>query len=310
MNNRHLLDIADLDRSEIFDILERSRRTPASLGAPLAGLGVALIFEKPSNRTRHSMEIAVIELGGHPVYTRGEEIGLDTREPVEDIAAVMAGYHRVIAARVFQHDQLRRMVAAVDANDQASPTSVLNMLSDHSHPLQAVADALTMMTEFGDLEGRKVAWVGDYNNVARSLAEICARLGMEIAIACPDGFGPSASEVDRIVGLGATRVDANNDPVSAVAGACAVHTDTWVSMGDEQEATERKQRFVGFQVDQELMRSAAPAAIFMHCLPAYRGLEVSETVIDGPASRVVSQAHNRLNAARGVLHFLVSGDAS
>jgi ornithine carbamoyltransferase len=244
------------------------------------------------------MEIAVVELGGHPVYTRGEEIGFDYREPVEDVTRILAGYHSMLAARVFDHGVVERMAAV-------SAVPVVNMLSDRSHPLQALADALTMEQMLGPLAGRTVAWVGDYNNVARSLGEICALLGADLRFGCPQGFDASPAELDRLLLLGAPTVEQVARPEEAVAGAHAVHTDTWVSMGQEADAATRKQAFEGFSVDERVMALAAPDAIFLHCLPAYRGLEVSAGVIDGPQSVVVAQGHNRLHAARGALAFLL-----
>jgi ornithine carbamoyltransferase len=295
---RHLLDVTDFTVEEIRQILSLAEAPIESLGRPLDGRGVALIFEKPSNRTRHSMEMAVSQLGGHPIYTRGEEVGFDTREPVEDVAKVMQGYHALIAARVFDHLTVTRMAAVVDV-------PVVNMLSDHSHPLQAFADALTMQQCLGDLAGKTVAYVGDFNNVARSLAEVCALLGMHIRFACPHGFDAPLVELERFELLGAPSVDQSHRPVDAVAGAHAVHTDTWVSMGQEAEKQERMQQFEGYTVDADMMALADPTAVFMHCLPAYRGIEVAADVIDGPQSVVFQQAHNRLHAARGALAFLL-----
>ncbi|MEM1332064.1 MAG: ornithine carbamoyltransferase [Actinomycetota bacterium] len=302
---RHLVDIVDFDPDEIAQILELARRSPESLGAPLAGTGAALVFEKPSNRTRHSMEIAVVQLGGHPVYTRGEEVGFDTREPVEDIGRVMAGYHEVIAARVFDHAVVTRLVRAVDdAAAAGEPTAtVINMLSDRSHPLQGLADALTMQEMLGDLRGRIVAYVGDWNNVARSLAEVSLLLGASVRIAAPHGYGADEAELERLAAIGDGRVEQTTRPADAVVGAHAVHTDTWVSMGQEDDTDERRRQFEGFTVDDAMMSAAATDAVFMHCLPAYRGLEVSADVIDGPRSVVIRQAHNRLHSARGALAF-------
>ncbi len=295
---RHLLDVTDFTADEVRRVLALAEAPIGSLGRPLVGQGVALIFEKPSNRTRHSMEMAVSQLGGHPIYTRGEEVGFDTREPVEDVARVLEGYHAVIAARVFDHLTVTRMAAVVDV-------PVVNMLSDHSHPLQAFADALTMHQCLGDLAGKTVAYVGDFNNVARSLAEISALLGMHIRFACPHGFDASMVELERFELLGAASVEQSHRPADAVSGAHAVHTDTWVSMGQETEKQQRMQQFEGYTVDSGMMALADPAAIFMHCLPAYRGIEVAGDVIDGPRSVVFQQAHNRLHAARGALTFLL-----
>jgi len=299
---RHLLDVTDVTPDELRSILALAEQPIESLGAPLTGRGAALIFEKPSNRTRHSMEMAVVELGGHPVYTRGDEVGFDTREPVEDVARIMQGYHALIAARVFDHLTVTRMAAVVDV-------PVVNMLSDHSHPLQAFADALTMQQHLGDLAGKTVAYVGDYNNVARSLAEVCSMLGMHIRFACPHGFDAALVELERFALLGAASVEQSTRPTEAVAGAHAVHTDTWVSMGQESEKQARLQQFEGYTVDDSMMALADSSAVFMHCLPAYRGIEVSASVIDGPQSVVFQQGHNRLHAARGALAFLTGAQS-
>lgn len=293
---RHLLDIVDLSADELRLVLELAQRP--SLPKVLDGQGMALIFEKPSNRTRHSMEMAVVQLGGHPVYTRGEEVGLDVRETVEDVTRVMAGYHAMLGARVFEHDKVTRMAAC-------SSVPVVNMLSDHSHPLQALADLLTMHQVHGPLEGHTVAFVGDWNNVSRSVAEACIMLGVDVSLGCPVGYDASEAELERLDGLGPGRIRQTPRAVDAVRGAIAVHTDTWTSMGQEAEKAERVKIFESYQVDATLMAAAAPGAGFYHCLPAYRGLEVAADVIDGPASHVIAQAHNRLHAARGALAFLM-----
>ena len=298
MTNRDFLQITDLDATDLAAILELAVRPIASLGRPLEGKGVALIFEKPSNRTRHSMEMAVVQLGGHPVYTRGEEVGLDVRESVEDISQVMSGYHAMLCARVFDHRVLDRMSAS-------SSVPVVNMLSDAAHPLQAVADVLTMQQHLGTLAGKTVAYVGDFNNVARSLCHASAMLGMHIRIGCPAGYSANESDVDQFRALGAASVNQYDTLETAVEGAHAVHTDTWTSMGQESESKVREAAFIGFEVTEKAMALAASGAVFMHCLPAHRGQEVSEQVIDGPNSLIYRQAHNRMHAARAVLAFLL-----
>jgi ornithine carbamoyltransferase len=293
---RHLLDITDFTAGELGQVLDLAER--ADLPLVLSGLGVALIFEKPSNRTRQSMEMAVVQLGGHPIYTRGDEVGFDVRETVEDVTRVMAGYHGMLAARVFDHGVVQRM-AAVDV------VPIVNMLSDHSHPLQALADTLTMRQVHGPLSGRTVAYVGDYNNVARSLAEACVVLGAKVMLGCPIGYDASEAELDRLNLLGDGRVEQVHRPSDAVVGAIAVHTDTWTSMGQEAEKDDRKQAFEGYTVTTQMMAGAAPNAGFYHCLPAYRGFEVAADVIDGPNSHVIRQSHNRLHAARAAMAFLM-----
>jgi ornithine carbamoyltransferase len=292
---RHFLEIDDLDTAELADVLDRAERTDH--GTPLAGQGVALLFSKPSLRTRHSSEMAVIQLGGHPISVRPDEIGVNDRETPQDIARVLAGYHRLLGARVGAHQLLVDM-----AEPDAVP--VVNLLSDDAHPCQALADLLTMRQRLGALAGRTVAWVGDYNNVARSLARGAALSGMAVRLGCPEGYGPSEEEVERLTVLGAADVALVHRPHDAAKGADAVHTDVWTSMGFEAEAEARNRAFEGFIVDDSVMAQAAEGAVFMHCLPAHRGEEVAGSVIDGPASVVIQQAHNRLHAFRAVAWWL------
>jgi ornithine carbamoyltransferase len=292
----HFLDVTDLTAEELTAVLDLAEA--ASLPPVLHRKGVALIFEKPSNRTRQSMEIAVVQLGGHPVYTRGDEVGFDVREPVEDVARIMAGYHAVLAARVFEHEVLSRMAAV-------SSVPVVNLLSDRSHPMQGLADVLTMRQAFGSLARRTVAWVGDYNNVARSLGEAAALLGMHIRYGSPVGYGPDEAELERLQLLGAATVVAFPRLDEAVVGADAVHTDVWTSMGQESEAAARRKVFEGWIVTDEVMEAAGRHALFFHCMPAHRGDEVTASVMDGPRSRAIQQGHNRMHAARGLLAFLL-----
>ena len=240
--------------------------------------------------------MAVVHLGGHPVSLRGEEVGIDVREPAEDMARVLASYHAAIGARVMRHSTLERMVAALDAAALGVP--VFNLLSDRSHPCQALADLLTIQQRFGTLEGVKVSYVGDGNNVCRSLVRGCRVSGAEMSVACPEGHGLDADEVD---GVFTTSV-----PAEAVKDADVVYTDVWTSMGQEAEATARLDAFTGFQVDAALMAQASPEAVVMHCLPAHRGQEIAADVVDGPQSVVWQQAANRLPAVRALLVFLLA----
>ena len=295
---RHLLEVDDLSTTELVDILDLSRA--ATVPRSLDGLGMALLFEKPSARTRNSMEMAVVQLGGHPLTIRPDEVGLDIRESVEDVTRTLCCYHAAIGARVFEHSKLERMTAV-------SSVPVVNMLSDEAHPLQALADLLTMVDEFGGvsaLAGRTIAYVGDGNNVARSLAIGAGMLGMNVHVATPVGYELSSSDVARIVATGAD-LHTSNDPFAAVAGASVVYTDVWASMGQEAEADQRRTAFAGFTVDNAMMANAASDAIFMHCLPAHRGEEVSSEVLEGSQSRVWPQAENRMHAARGALVWLM-----
>lgn len=259
---------------------------------PLEGQGVALYFEKPSARTRNSMEMAVVQLGGHPVYIQKDELGLGERETAEDVARTLACYHSIIAARVFDHGLLQSMAAAIN-------TPLLNMLSNSDHPLQALADLLTIRQLIGRLERTKVAFIGDGNNVARSLAEGCALTGAEFVIASPPGYG-FAEPV-----AGAQQVE---NPREAVEGARIVYTDVWVSMGQAAQQNARRAAFEPYRVDEALMECSEDAW-FMHCLPARRGEEVSSIVIDGPRSAVWRQAENRMHSARGVLQWMLGAGA-
>jgi len=293
---RHLLEIDDLAADELAEVLDLA--TAPDPRRVLAGKGAALIFEKPSARTRNSTEMAVVQLGGHPVTINGGEIGLDRRESAEDIARTLGCYHSVIGARVFSHSVVERM-AAVDA------APVVNLLSDEAHPLQAIADLLTIRREFGGLEGRTVAYVGDANNVARSLALAAGLTGMQFRLAAPSGYRFGDVDLDRIRAAGVDPVicDRAGD---AVAGADAVYTDVWTSMGQEDEAEQRRRAFEGFQVDAAMMAQAGADSIFLHCLPAHRGEEASAEVVDGDRSRIWVQAANRMHAARGLLAWLMA----
>jgi ornithine carbamoyltransferase len=294
---RHLLEVDDLSAEELLQVLDRC--TSAHPLRVLEGRGAALIFEKPSNRTRNSTEMAVVELGGHPIYLTPDQVHIDGRESAEDVARTLACYHSVIAARVFDHEVLSRMAGAVSI-------PIVNLLSDLSHPLQAIADLLTIRTEFGpDLAGRTLTWVGDYSNVARSLGFACAMQGMGLRFACPDGYAPPAGDLARMVELGATAAEHDTDPADGADGTHVLVTDAWYSMGQEDEAAVRKPIFEPYRVDQAMLDRAAPDAIFLHCLPAHRGEEVTDEVLDGPRSRVWPEAQNRLPAARGALEWLV-----
>jgi ornithine carbamoyltransferase len=295
---RHLLDIADLDAAELRNILDLAFLPPERIRATLAGQGACLLFEKPSARTRHSAELAVVQLGGHPVYTREDEVGFDVRESVEDVTRILAGYHALLAARVRRHETLVRMAAV-------SSVPVVNLLSDTSHPLQAIADILTMEAHLGPVANLRVAWIGDFNNVARSLAEAVCHLGGTVVAGCPDGYGPTQRDLDFAAGSPGS-LSWETDPRRAVRGCHAVHTDTWVSMGQESESGARMELFRPYRVDAALMAEAAPGVRFMHCMPAHRGEEVTSEVFDGPTSLVVAQGHARLPSARAAFMWVTS----
>jgi ornithine carbamoyltransferase len=297
---RSFLEVDDLDPARLAAVLDGAmawKRDPALVARVLEGKGVAALFEKPSARTRISVEMAVWTLGGHPIYVRGEEVGLDTRESVEDVARTMAGMCTLIAARVFDHRALERMEAAVDV-------PIVNLLSDRAHPCQALADLLTLREHFGRLEGLRVAYVGDGNNVAASLAFGAALSGVELIVASPEGYELDADVVARARNLGGT-IDVSGDPYDAVRGVDAVYTDVWTSMGQESERAQRLHAFAGFTVDEALLKVASDGAVFLHCLPAHRGEEVEAEVIDGPRSLVWPQAANRMDAVRALFVELV-----
>lgn len=277
---RHLLSIRDLSAKDLEWILTASEQPHPR---PLEGKGVALYFEKPSARTRNSMELATAQLGGHPVYIQKDELGMGSRESVADVTHTLACYHAVIAGRVFDHGLLEQMAAV-----NAAP--VLNMLSGTDHPLQALADLLTIRQLLGRLEGAKIAFIGEGNNVSRSLAEACALAGADFVIASPEGYGLEGAR-------------AVADPAEAVEGADIVYTDVWVSMGGE-DSDERRQAFEPYQVDEALM-ARGKDAWFLHCLPARRGEEVTAPVIDGPRSAVWRQAENRMHTARGAMLWML-----
>lgn len=297
---RNLLDVDELDPGRLTRILDQAalgRADPRAVPQVLAGLGVAAIFEKPSARTRTSFEMAVVALGGHPVILHSDEVQMGVRESVADVARTLASYCAVIAARVYDHDNLVAMAAAVDV-------PIVNLLSDRAHPLQALADLLTLRDHIGGLEGRRLAFIGDGNNVAASLAYGAALCGLELVVASPSGYELPDTVVDRARNLGGT-IEQMTDPYDAVRGADALYTDVWTSMGQEEERAARRAVFAGYTVDDALLAAANPGACFLHCLPAHRGEEVSAEVIDGPASLVWDQAENRLHAARALLADLI-----
>jgi ornithine carbamoyltransferase len=292
---RHLLDIDDLSRADLLEVLNRASRS--GLQRVLEGRGMALYFEKPSARTRNSMEMAVAALGGHPVTIRDDEVGLDARESVEDVTRTLACYHAAIGARVFEHAKVERM-AAIDV------VPVVNLLSDEAHPMQALADVLTLRQHLGALDQRSIAYVGDGNNVCRSLALAAGFVGMDIRIASPPGYELAERDVDRLHAAG-VEPRLFDRAADAVRDVDAVYTDVWTSMGQEAEADQRRRAFEGFTVDDQLMGLAGGDAVFLHCLPAHRGEEVSAGVADGPRSVIWEQATNRMHAARGLLSWIL-----
>jgi ornithine carbamoyltransferase len=276
-----LLEVASLTPDQLeslLDLAEEMRRHPNGFDGELRGETVACLFEKPSTRTRVSLQAAAHRLGLLPVMLRPDELQLDRGEPIGDTGRVLSSYTAGIVARVHSHRSLEELAAA-------ATVPVVNALSDRSHPLQALADLLTLRDHFGELDGLRVAYVGDSNNVARSLVAAGALAGVDVTVASPPGYGGTVT-----------------DPLEAVAGADAVYTDVWVSMGEDDERDRRVCDLAPFQVTEELMGRAKPEAVFLHCLPAHRGEEVAAAVIDGPRSIVFEQAANRLCTTQAVLY--------
>jgi ornithine carbamoyltransferase len=300
---RHFLSIDAITASEFADLLAtarylKRRRARGISEHALSGKTLAMIFEKPSLRTRVSFEVGMLELGGRALYIRGEEVGLGTREPARDVARTMSRFVSGIMARVFKHQTVQDLAAHAEV-------PVINGLCDRHHPCQALADFLTMSEHFPRLEGLRVVYIGDANNVCRSLVRACLYGGASFTIACPQGYG--FSEADRL-SLGAdwgTRVREVHDPRQAAEGAHVLYTDVWTSMGQEAEREKRLRDFQGYQVNAPLLRLADPEARIMHCLPAHRGEEISEDMVEHPRSIIFDQAENRLHAQKAILRLLL-----
>jgi ornithine carbamoyltransferase len=298
----HLLTIDGLTPESLADLLAVARylKRRRSAGIPehaLAGTTLAMVFEKPSLRTRLSFETAMLELGGRAIYIRGEEIGIGKRESLQDIASVLGRYVQGVMARVFKHDTIQGFA-------RWSGVPVVNGLCDRHHPCQALGDLLTIHEHCGSIAGQTVVFVGDGNNVARSLAQGCALAGARFVLACPVGYGFSVAERTT---LGVTEI---NNPAQAVVGADVIYTDVWTSMGQEAEAAKRKQDFAGFQVNAALATKAGKRVRIMHCLPAHRGEEISDDAMDHADSVAYDQAENRLHAQKAVLRLLLAPDAA
>ena len=300
---RHFLSLADLTPAEMTALLDDAtalKRDPVPVGAPLRGRALALIFEKPSLRTRLSFDVAMRDLGGHSSYLSPQEVGLGRRESVSDVARVVSRYVDVVVLRTFAHETLEEFA-------KYSSVPVINGLSDLSHPCQGLADIFTIRERKGALRDVVAAYVGDGNNVAHSLMLGAAKTGMTLRIASPQGFEPLARyrelAADSARSTGA-RITYGDDPIAAVSDADVVYTDVWTSMGQEQEYERRRRAFLGFQVNRELLRHAKSDAIVLHDLPAHRGEEITDEVIDGAQSAVFDQAENRLHAQKAVLRWI------
>jgi ornithine carbamoyltransferase len=291
----------DFTASEILSLLDLARdlkQAPQDFAQAAAGKSIALLFEKPSLRTRLTFELAIQQMGGNSVTSEGP---IGVREPLKDVARNLDRWVQCIVARTFSQ-------ATVDGLAKWSKVPVINALSDLYHPCQALADMQTIREHFGDLRGLKLAFVGDGNNVAHSLMLNAARLGMDYALARPAGYGPDPAilaEAEKLAAAAGTKIEITTDPEVAATGAHAVYTDVWASMGQENEASIRREHFAPYQVDEALMAAARPEAIFLHCLPAKRGEEVTDAVMESRHSHVFDQAENRLHAQKALLLMLL-----
>ncbi len=300
MPKRDFLQIPDLsvhEITELFDLAARMK-SGAYRDRPLTGKALAMIFTKSSTRTRVSFEVGAHQLGGSALFLSSRDIQLGRGEPIRDTARVLSRYADGIMIRTFAH-------ADVEELARHATIPVINGLTDYLHPCQILADLMTVVEEFGTYQGRVVAWVGDGNNVANSWLHAAAVLGFELRLACPEGYEPAREIFERA--KDATKVTIHEDPEEAVRGAHVVNTDVWASMGQEAETEARQLAFKGYCVDEDLMRLASRDAIFLHCLPAHRGEEVTEGVIEGPQSRVFDQAENRLHVQKALMARLMGG---
>ena len=298
---RDFISVTDFSPGETGQVIERAALGKSRRGhSPLAGKSVALLFEKPSLRTKVSFQVAVEQLGGYSLYMGGEEVGLGSREPVSDVARVLSGYVDCIVARVFRHSDLEDLA-------KYASVPVINALSDWEHPCQTMADLLTVYEHKEGLNGLTLAYIGDGNNVARSLCLALPAVGMNFACASPAGYELDEESVEAARQRGGGSVRILRSPEEAVGDADVVYTDVWASMGQESEAEQRRQEFAGYTVDPALMAQARPGALFMHDMPAHYGEEVPPGMLEHPQSVAYPQAHNRLHAQKAVLEFLLAG---
>ncbi len=301
---KDFIGISDFTTEQLKELLELSghlKKLYKSGGKDLclAGKTLVMFFEKPSLRTRISFQVAMTDLGGNAIYLKPDEIGgIRETEPIKDIARVLSRYADGIAARTFEHKTVVELA-------EFATVPVINALTDWCHPCQAMADVLTMQEHFGRLEGIKIAFIGDGNNVARSLAFACAKLGMKMVIASPVGYELDGESIQKANKISKGAVIQTNAPSQAVAGADIIYTDTWVSMGQENEKQKRIKDFAGFQVNAKLVKQAGGGVKIMHCLPAYRGLEITDEVAESKNSIIFDQAENRLHFQRALLKKLM-----
>jgi ornithine carbamoyltransferase len=304
---KHFLQLSDHPAEALKHVMEVALRLKKQHRATgrneplLAGRVVATIFEKPSLRTRVSFSVATAHLGGTALELRQDEVGIDTREPAKDVARVLSGMCDAIVIRTFGQDKVERLA-------EFGSVPVINALTDLCHPCQAMADVMTLLEHFKEVQGKTVAFIGDGNNVARSLAVACGKWGMKFVLAAPKGYELPETDVRRLEGqVPGLVVRQTHDPKEAATGADCLYTDTWVSMGQEAEKAKRVKEFAGFTVDEALLGMASPGAVVMHCLPAYRGYEISDGAMEHERSLVFQQAENRLHVQKAILAVLLGG---
>lgn len=297
---KDLISIEEMDAGDIFDILDlagKVKKDRAAYAGSLKGKSVGLIFQKPSNRTRVSLEIGMVQLGGHAIYLGPGEIVMGVRESVKDVACVLSRYIDCIVARTYKHEDVKEL-----AKYAAVP--VINGLSDRAHPCQALGDLFTIKEKLGTFKGITLSYVGDGNNVLNSLMFACAKAGLDMKIANPKGYEPAKEMVkiaESFAGRSGSRIDFYNDPGLAAKEADILYTDVWVSMGQEKEAAKREKAFKNFQINDKLVKLAKKGCLVMHCLPAHRGQEITDSVIDSKNSIVYDQAENRMHVQKAIL---------
>jgi ornithine carbamoyltransferase len=301
MKPRHFLSLFDLSPAELRRVLRRASELKnlhrrGERYAPFPQKILGMIFEKASTRTRISFEAGMVQLGGSAIFLSPRDTQLGRGEPIEDTARVLSSMVDIVMIRTFEHAKLERFA-------DCSTVPVINGLTDYNHPCQLLADIQTFIEHRGDIQGRTVAWIGDGNNMCNSYLKAACQFDFRLRVAVPPGYEPDAGLLQRAAG----RVELLRDPLAAARGADLVATDVWSSMGKEQEQQQRARDFAGYQVDARIMAQASPDAIFLHCLPAHRGEEVSVEVIDGPQSRVWNEAENRLHAQKALMEFLLLG---
>ncbi|TMW94225.1 hypothetical protein EJD97_010550 [Solanum chilense] len=299
-SQKDFLHITDFDKSTLLNILDRAKEVKALIKSgertylPFKGKTMAMIFAKPSMRTRVSFETGFYLLGGHAIYLGPDDIQMGKREETRDVARVLSRYNDIIMARVFAHQDILDLA-------KYATVPVINGLTDYNHPCQIMADALTIIEHVGQLEGTKVVYIGDGNNIVHSWLLLASVIPFHFVCACPKGFEPDEETVKKAQDAGISKIEITNDPKEAIRGADVVYSDVWASMGQKEEAAQRRQVFQGFQVDEELMKIAGRKAYFMHCLPAERGVEVTNGVVEAPNSIVFPQAENRMHAQNAIM---------